>query len=93
MALSTGGERKAKTRRAKRAWLRSEKTRLGCAACGMKPEAHHDLRTWHFHHLRDKLYNISRACHDLSWALLRAEVAKCEVRCVGCHEDVTYHRH
>lgn len=53
-----------------------------CARCG------ESYPTWamEFHHLRDKAFNISIAGSRTPPAdVLRAEIAKCEVLCGGCH--------
>lgn len=43
-----------------------------------------------FDHLRDKKYNVGNMLnHGLSLETLKAEVAKCEVRCANCHMKKT----
>ncbi len=43
-----------------------------------------------FDHLRDKRANVSRLVHvAVSWELVLAEIAKCQVRCANCHRRRT----
>lgn len=65
------------------------KTMKGCIDCGYNqhPEA------LDFDHLRDKKFNISQAVNAMtSWPRIKAEVAKCEVRCANCHRVITAER-
>lgn len=46
-----------------------------------------------FDHVRDKDFNISDATRKgVSMKRLKAEIAKCEVRCANCHRRKTYER-
>ena len=67
---------------AKTAWLVSVKMASGCVDCGYRerPEA------LHFDHVdpMTKSFTISSR-RGLGWAMLRAEVEKCVVRCANCH--------
>jgi hypothetical protein len=56
-----------------------------CVACGGS-----DPDVLDFDHLRDKRANVSRLVHvAVSWDLVLAEIAKCEVRCANCHRRRT----
>lgn len=61
----------------------------GCVDCGFT-----DIRALQFDHVRGtKRDSISRMVRQgTSDALLRAEIAKCEVRCANCHMIVTVAR-
>lgn len=59
-----------------------------CVDCGEK-----DPVVLEFDHLGDKLFGISTvARHGSGMVRLRAEMAKCEVRCANCHRRVTCKR-
>ncbi len=46
-----------------------------------------------FDHLRDKVFNLNDAKRRLpSLAVLKQEIAKCEVVCANCHRERTYRR-
>lgn len=66
-----------------------EALQSGCVDCGFT-----DIRALQFDHVRGKkLGNISKMIRQgTSDALLRAEIAKCEVRCANCHMIVTVKR-
>lgn len=51
----------------------------GCVDCGNK-----NLTVLEFDHLRDKTRNIGDM-RGVCWAVIDAEVAKCEVVCANCH--------
>jgi hypothetical protein len=56
-----------------------------CVDCGET-----DADVLDFDHLRDKRANVSRLVHvAMSWDLIVAEIAKCEVRCANCHRRRT----
>jgi len=78
--------RQRKYQRRKREWLIVTKLLSGCDMCGFTP-SRRNARKLHYHHRdpSDKLFNISNECHNVSWAMLRAEVAKCDVLCADCH--------
>jgi len=60
----------------------------GCVDCGIA-----DIRVLEFDHVRGtKVAAISIMMRDASFEKLRAEIAKCEVRCANCHAIVTYRR-
>jgi hypothetical protein len=63
--------------------------RGGCIDCGFT-----DIRALQFDHVRgEKLGSISQMVRQgTSDALLRAEIAKCDVRCANCHMIVTVNR-
>jgi hypothetical protein len=59
-----------------------------CVDCG---EA--DPIILEFDHIKDKKFNISDAARDgVGIKKLKAEIAKCEVRCANCHRKKTYQR-
>lgn len=76
-------------RRAKmRAFLRAYKEEKGCADCGTK-----DFRVLDFDHRdrSEKSFNLAiAAAGQVSQAAMRAEVAKCDVRCANCHRIKTF---
>ena len=41
----------------------------------------------HFHHLRDKIFSIARLAKTVSWQELKAEIDKCVLLCVPCHQE------
>jgi hypothetical protein len=56
-----------------------------CVDCGES-----DPDVLDFDHLRDKRADVSRLVHvAVSWDLVLAEIAKCEVRCANCHRRRT----
>jgi len=56
-----------------------------CVDCGES-----DPDVLDFDHLRDKRANVSRLVHvAVSWEMVLAEIAKCEVRCANCHRRRT----
>lgn len=56
-----------------------------CVDCGET-----DPLTLTFDHLRNKKYNVSEMMKgNHRWALVEAEIAKCEVRCASCHNRKT----
>ena len=78
-------------RRARRvrnvAYVRSVLAEHGCTDCGAG-----DVEVLEFDHRRDKRASVA----DLAWfeyslARIRAEIAKCEVRCGNCHRRRTAH--
>ena len=58
-----------------------------CVDCGVS-----DTRVLDFDHLRDKRGNISRLRNSYDWAVIEAEIAKCDVVCANCHRIRTYER-
>lgn len=61
----------------------------GCVDCG-----NHDIRVLDFDHVRDvKIASIARmVSNEVGLDTLRAEIAKCEVRCRNCHAIATLTR-
>ena len=56
-----------------------------CVDCGVS-----DPDVLDFDHLRDKRADVSRLVHiAVSWDVVVAEIAKCEVRCANCHRRRT----
>src|SRR5581483_8479421 len=65
---------------------------LSTHACG--DCANNDIRIFEFDHVQgEKLGNISKmVSQGTPWAVIEAEIAKCEVRCVNCHRIKTIER-
>jgi DNA-binding MarR family transcriptional regulator len=60
----------------------------GCADCGER-----DIRVLEFDHIRGvKVAAVSALMRDASFEKLKAEIAKCEVRCSNCHALATLRR-
>jgi hypothetical protein len=80
-------ERKRRERHERRELLRRIKLERGCGRCGHCD----DPAQLHFHH-RDPATKTAKVAYMIRWGIPRllAEVAKCEVLCVGCH---TAHHH
>src|SRR5439155_151817 len=65
--------------------IRDYLTDHSCVDCGES-----DVDVLDFDHLRDKRADVSRLVHTaVSWELVVAEIAKCEVRCANCHRRRT----
>lgn len=66
-----------------------ESLRTGCVDCGIQ-----DVRVLCFDHVRgDKLDHVARMVRrGRALDVIRAEIAKCEVRCHNCHAIVTAER-
>jgi len=60
-----------------------------CLDCGEG-----DIRALDFDHREgvDKRANIARMLASLSWTVIEAEIAKCDVRCANCHRRRTCER-
>ncbi len=58
-----------------------------CVDCGET-----DPVVLEFDHLRDKLFDISKAIRDRSWQSILDEMEKCEVVCANCHRRRTAQR-
>jgi hypothetical protein len=58
-----------------------------CVDCGET-----DPVVLEFDHLRDKRFNISDGIANKPWALVLAEIAKCDVVCANCHRRRTARR-
>jgi len=79
------GSNRVVARRRAAAFVAAHLTEHPCVDCG---EA--DLRVLDFDHLRDKTAEISRLINaGATNERLRAEIAKCEVRCANCHRRRT----
>ncbi|WP_162939969.1 hypothetical protein [Gryllotalpicola protaetiae] len=66
-----------------------EAIKAGCVDCGFR-----DIRALQFDHVRgEKIGDISRMIQrGVGFPMLRAEIAKCEVRCANCHSIATAER-
>ena len=72
-----------KSRIEKRKWFIDLILNSNCINCN-----EHDRRCLEFHHLRDKLFEISyliTSGHSLNF--LKEEIAKCEILCSNCHRQ------
>ena len=58
-----------------------------CADCGED-----DVLVLEFDHLRDKSFSIPWGIRNRPWALVLAEIEKCEVVCANCHRRRTIRR-
>lgn len=82
-------QRKAELLPKRKAIIARYKTMKGCVDCGFNshPEA------LDFDHLRDKEFLVSAGVNGMiAWSRIKAEVAKCEVRCANCHRIKTAER-
>jgi hypothetical protein len=58
---------------------------MACVDCGIANPLLLD-----FDHLRDKVAEISQLVNrGMPWAVIQAEIDKCEVRCANCHTRKT----
>jgi hypothetical protein len=81
--IANVGRNNTDRRRASRERVRA--FRITCVDCG---EA--NPRLLDFDHLRDKQAEISQLVHaGAPWAVIKAEIDKCEVRCANCHARKT----
>ena len=72
-------------KRRKKTRARVRELRIACVDCGETNPLLLD-----FDHMRDKFANISQLVQSgLSWATIKAEIDKCEVRCANCHARKT----
>ena len=70
----------------KRAWVQAEKVKRGCIDCGYSKHA----AALDFDHVHgDKLFEVSKAM-GRSLDVIKAEIAKCVVRCSNCHRIRTF---
>lgn len=77
---------KTKTRQDMREFLRQYLREHPCVDCGED-----DIIVLDFEHQGDKMFNISEAPSlGVGWKTLKAEIAKCEVRCANCHRRKTH---
>jgi hypothetical protein len=75
---------------AKRDWLAGIKLSSGCVDCGYKE--HSEALDFDHRPGVNKIFDIGRGVLSRSWGSIRAEVAKCEVRCANCHRVKTADR-
>jgi predicted transcriptional regulator len=77
---------KSNRRRSLAEWFDHFKKDLECKNCKIS-----DFRVLEFHHLSDKLFNVS---DGVAWGFSKErilnEISKCEVLCSNCHKIVTY---
>ncbi len=58
-----------------------------CSQCGYS----RCIEALHFHHLRDKLFEIGRMIgYRRSWEAIQAELDKCILLCANCHHELHY---
>jgi hypothetical protein len=73
-------------RAATKLWLHEYLKEHPCTDCGETNPI-----ILEFDHIRDKKFNISDAVRrSVTLTRIKAEVAKCEVRCANCHRAKTY---
>ena len=58
----------------------------GCIICGEK-----DVSCLDFHHIKDKIYNISTIKAALSIDKVENEIKKCVVLCANCHRKLHFY--
>jgi hypothetical protein len=81
--IANAGRNKAQRRRQRREQVRA--FRVSCVDCGNANPVLLD-----FDHLRDKVAEISQLVNaGMPWAVIKAEIDKCEVRCANCHARKT----
>lgn len=69
----------------RRAWMQAEKLRQGCVDCGYNKHP----AALDFDHVQGiKKFEVSKVARSLE--ALKAEIAKCVVRCSNCHRIKTY---
>lgn len=79
---------KKRRREMNRRWILAHFKKHPCLDCGET-----DPVVLDFDHVRGKkLGNVSHLTFDVSLTTLKAEVAKCEVRCANCHRRATARR-
>lgn len=82
-------KRRAELRPKRKAIIARYKVMKGCVDCGYNSHPH----ALDFDHLRDKEFLISKAVGNMTaWSRIKAEIAKCEVRCANCHRIKTKER-
>lgn len=70
----------------RRAWMQAEKVRRGCIDCGYNKHP----AALDFDHIGgDKLFEVSKTM-SRRLSVMKAEIAKCVVRCSNCHRIKTY---
>ena len=70
----------------RRAWVQAEKVRLGCVDCGYNK---HPAALDFDHVSGTKLFDISKTM-GRRLDVMKAEIAKCVVRCSNCHRIKTF---
>lgn len=82
-------DREKKNASHKRDVLNRYKRRKGCVDCGYKK----DFRALEFDHVDEatKIRTVASCCYS-SWVVIKAEVAKCVIRCCNCHAIITHGR-
>lgn len=79
----------ARDRRNKKVkYIQTYKQDRGCADC----KEMYPYWILEFDHLGEKLFNISEQLRNVSFELIKAEIAKCEVVCANCHKQRTWER-
>jgi cytochrome c553 len=81
--ITNVGRNNTHRRRERREQVRA--FRIACVDCGIANPVLLD-----FDHLRDKVAEISQLVNaGMPWAVIKAEIDKCEVRCANCHARKT----
>ena len=71
-------------RKSTRKWFNGEKKKVECVLCHSKGVD--APRKLHYHHLRDKITEVSQLISDGQKDKAVEEMKKCVVLCEGCHE-------
>src|SRR5262245_17426976 len=70
-----------------RQFLNTIKAREGCKYC---PERHPACLDFHHRPGEVKILTVSQLCGRGSWALIQAEIDKCDIVCSNCHRKRHY---
>jgi hypothetical protein len=90
MVLARQAETNKRLRTEKQAYVRDLKESTPCSDCGNT----FPYYVTQFDHIgTDKIMSIADMISSrASWAVLKAEIAKCELVCANCHAERTHNR-